>query len=118
MASLKTLAPATWALQPQTADNNNKANLRTKFSQFADGQKENRTLWFFINLVVHGVLFLPLPAVLMYYFDAPGAVLAITMCCFFTNLIANMGGAGIRSTMLLFFASITIHLLMILIAVI
>ena len=116
MAHLKTIAPATWTVEPQDASYN-ELNLSTKFLQFADGQKDNRTLWFFVNLVVHGVLFLPLPAVLMYYFDAPGAVLAITMGCFFTNLIANMGGAGIRAAIGLFFASIAIHLLMILITV-
>ncbi len=116
MANLKTIAPATWTVETPSISYNT-TNLRGKFLQFADGQKDNRTLWFFINLVVHGVLFLPLPAVLMYYFDAPGAVLAVTMACFFTNLIANMGGAGIRATLGLFFASIAIHVIMILIAI-
>ncbi|MBS7563322.1 hypothetical protein KHS38_02805 [Mucilaginibacter sp. Bleaf8] len=116
MATLKTIAPATWTVEDH-ADTYNNINLWNKFTQFADSQKNNRTLWFFINLLVHGVFFLPVPAALMYYFDAPIVVLAITMGCFFTNLIANMGGAGIRSTLLFFFASIAIHVLMVLIAV-
>lgn len=111
MATFKTIAPAAWPLQEE-ATTYNRVTLWSKFSQFADMQKGNRTLWFFINLMVHGVVFLPLPAVLMYYYDANIVVLAVTMGCFFTNLIANMGGAGIRTTMLLFFASIVIHLVM------
>ncbi|WP_158826780.1 hypothetical protein [Mucilaginibacter lacusdianchii] len=117
MATLKTIAPATWTIQEQEVTYNN-VSLWTRFIQFADTQKGNRTLWFFINLMIHGVFFLPLPAVLMYYYDAPVGVLAITMACFFANLIANMGGAGIRTTLMLFFASVAIHVLMILIAVI
>ncbi|WP_342646900.1 hypothetical protein [Mucilaginibacter sp. CSA2-8R] len=111
MATLKTIAPATWTLQ-EKATTYNPLSLWAKFSQFANMQKGNRTLWFFINLMVHGVVFLPLPAVLMYYYNANVVVLAVTMGCFFTNLIANMGGAGIRTVMLLFFASIAIHLFM------
>lgn len=111
MATLKTIAPATWN-QEQAHTTIDNANLWTRFTEFANGQKQNQTLWFFMVLMVHGVLFLPLPAVLLYYYNAPIIVLAVTMACFFTNLIANMGGAGIRTTLLLFAASIFLHLLM------
>jgi len=114
MSTLK--APAAWNLTTEhTAPY--KLNLRTKFNTFADGQLSNRTLWYFINLIVHGVFILPLPAVLLYYFDAPIAVLAITMTCFFTNIIANMGGAGIRATTAFFFGSLIIHIIMVLLVV-
>jgi hypothetical protein len=114
MATLKTIAPLTWNNAPEQ-DINTQFNLWAKFTHFADSQKSNHTLWFFVVLVVHGVFFLPLPAVLMYYFEAPIVVLAITMICFFTNLIATMGGAGIRTALFVFAASIALHILMALI---
>lgn len=104
--------PAAWAnAQVNTAD---KVSLWQKLAGFASGQKQNRTLWFFLTLVVHGVLVLPVPAVLIYYFGAPVWVLGVTMFCFFANLIANMGGAGIKATIGFFAGSLFIHLLMIL----
>jgi hypothetical protein len=116
MATLKTIAPATWInTANHTADSNYSLNLVARFNHFADSQKQSHTLWFFLVLMVHGVLFLPLPAVLSYYYDAPVVVLAVTMICFFTNLIANMGGAGIRATLLFFGGSILLHVLMALI---
>jgi hypothetical protein len=111
MATLKTIAPATWINTNQT-NSNYSLGLIARFNNFADSQKQNHTLWFFMVLMVHGVFFLPLPAVLSYYFDAPVGVLAITMVCFFTNLIANMGGAGIRATLFFFGGSILLHILM------
>lgn len=114
MATLKAITPATWINTPEHTTNYN-LNLLTRFNQFANGQKENHTLWFFVILVVHGVLILPIPAVLLYYFDAPIGVLVITMVCFFANLIATMGGAGIRTALIFFLGSIFIHLLMILV---
>lgn len=90
-------------------------NLLTQITTWADKQAPNRTLWFMVSLIAQGVLFLPVPAVLLYYFDAPLAVLAVTLSLFFSNIIAGMGGAGIR-VMLGFFAfSILAHLLMILV---
>ena len=114
MATLKTIAPPTWINTTHT-NSNYSPSLIDRFNNFADSQKQNHTLWFFMVLMVHGVFFLPLPAVLSYYFDAPVGVLAITMVCFFTNLIANMGGAGIRATLLFFGGSIMLHVLMALI---
>ncbi|WP_345949550.1 hypothetical protein ABDD95_22155 [Mucilaginibacter sp. PAMB04274] len=111
MATLKTIAPAAWTTTPEQTINT-QFNLWAKFTDFADSQKNNHVLWFFIVLMVHGVFFLPLPAVLMYYFDAPAGVLAITMICFFTNLIATMGGAGIRTALTVFAVSIVLHVLM------
>lgn len=111
MATLKTLAPVTWTTGNHTEIFH--SNLWTKYLAYADSQKDNRTLWFFISLMVHGVLLLPVPAILMYYFNAPVAVLVVTMSCFFFNFIANMGGAGIRTTLLSFWGSLLIHLVMI-----
>lgn len=111
MATL-TNTTAQWSEVSLTNNNN---NLLNKILAWADKQAPNRALWFMVSLIAQGVLFLPIPAVLLYYFNAPLAVLAITLGLFFSNIIAGMGGAGIR-VMLGFFAfSIIAHLLMILV---
>lgn len=77
---------------------------------YADGQAKNRMLWFFLSLMVNGVFFLASPAILIWMFQAPVSVLAITVLTFFANLIANMGGAGIRTTLALFYAGLIINI--------
>lgn len=111
MATLKAIDQNSWMAENHTEGN---FNLWAKFMAYADSQKPNKTLWFFITLIGQGVLFLPIPAVLMYYYDANIAVLAITMVCFFTTIIANMGGEGIRTTLTLLAASVLIHITMVL----
>ncbi|WP_454803249.1 hypothetical protein [Mucilaginibacter phyllosphaerae] len=111
MATL-TNTTAQWS---EASVTNNNVSLLTKITAWADQQAPNRTLWFMVSLIAQGVLFLPVPAVLLYYFHAPLAVLAVTLGLFFSNIIAGMGGAGIR-VMLGFFAfSILAHLLMIIV---
>nr|WP_067058502.1 hypothetical protein [Mucilaginibacter sp. L294] len=111
MATL-TNTPAQWS---EVSLTNSNSNLLTKITAWADRQTPNRTLWFMVSLIAQGVLFLPIPAVLLYYFHAPIAILAVTLGLFFSNIIAGMGGAGIR-VMLGFFAfSILTHLLMIIV---
>jgi hypothetical protein len=110
MATLRTNVSATWASATHT--NNAQVNLWTKFIAFADSQHERKTLWYFLALIVQGVFFLPLPAFLMYYYNAPIIVLLITLTCFFTTIIACMGGAGIRSILFLSAASLLIQVIM------
>ncbi|HTK21297.1 MAG TPA: hypothetical protein VL442_17380 [Mucilaginibacter sp.] len=111
MATIKTNVPTTWATAAAHTDNTN-VSLWDKFTAFADRQHERKAMWYFLALVVQGVFFLPLPAFLMYYYNAPIIVLLITLACFFTSIIACMGGAGIRSVLLLSAASILIQVLM------
>lgn len=111
MATLKTTIDANWAHTDNVTAQ--EITLWQRYLAYADKQAGNRTLWFFITLLVHGVLILALPAVLIYYYNAPVWILGITMTCFFANLIANMGGAGIRTTLSFFYASVLIHLIMI-----
>lgn len=111
MATL-TNTTAQWSEVSLTNNNN---SLLTKITAWADRQAPNRTLWFMVSLIAQGVLFLPVPAVLLYYFHAPIAILAITLGLFFSNIIAGMGGAGIRVMLGLFAFSILAHLLMILV---
>lgn len=89
-----------------------------KWTRFADTQAPRKTFWFLISLVSQGVFFLPVPALLIYYFNAPIVVLAVTLILFFLNFIAGMGGSNIRTTLGLFVTSILIHLLMLFIYII
>ena len=111
MSTLKTHIPASWTNEAGSGSKQH-ANLLDRFGAFADSQNEKRALWFFIVLAVQGVFFLPLPVFLMYYYNASCAVLLITMTCFFTTIIAYMGGAGIRMALLLSALSILIQVLM------
>jgi len=83
------------------------------YLRFLDRQKPFHLMWWFINLIVHANLVLAVPAILIWHFNAPIYVLGITCIAFFSNLVANMGGMGIRITLTAFFASLTINLIMI-----
>ena len=109
MATLKLKAP-TW--EATTTNQTNNTTLWNKWLAMADGQAGNKTAWFLFSLVLQGVLFLPIPAVLMYYYDAPIIVLGVTMILFFANIIAGMGGSGIRTLLSFFAASVLIHVIM------
>ena len=76
-----------------------------------ESQSGNKTFWFLLSMVFQGVFFLPLPALLIYYFNAPILILIITLGLFFANVIAGMGGAGIKTLLRLFVVSIAIQLL-------
>jgi len=111
MNTLKTNAHWNWTIQMrQTRD----INVIGKYNRFVDGQASNHTLWWFLSLMVHGNLILAIPAVLIYYYDAPVMVIAVTISCFFASLVANMGGSGIRVTLNVFFLSLLINLTMLL----
>jgi hypothetical protein len=107
MSTLKTGIHANWSAAARGHESH--PGLWEKFTAFADRQQERKVIWFFLALTVQGIFFLPMPAVLMYYYNAPIVVLLITMFCFFTNIIAYMGGAGIRTVLLLSVASILIQ---------
>jgi hypothetical protein len=61
-----------------------------------DNQAGNKTAWFLFTLVFQGVFFLPVPAVLMYYYNAPIFVLPVTFGLYLGSIIVGMGGSGIR----------------------
>lgn len=93
------------------------AKLYSSYLAYADRQQKNHLLWFFMALMFHGVFFLASPAILIGFFNAPVIVLAITIINFFGNLVANMSGAGIRTTLTLFYLGLVVNILMILIYV-
>jgi hypothetical protein len=71
-------------------------NLWSKLLTAADSQADNKTAWFLVSLIFQGVLFLPIPAVLMYYYNASIIVLPVTFGLFMSNIIVGMGGSNIR----------------------
>ena len=102
-------APAHWADESTTQTSK---STWSQWLAFADTQAENKTFWFLFSLVLQGVFFLPIPAALMFYYNAPIIVLIITMILFFANIIAGMGGSGIRVTLTFFVISVVVNLLM------
>lgn len=78
------------------------AGLWQKWLNFTDSQEGRSTLWFMVSLIVQGVFFLPLPAVLIFYFDAPTLILTVTLGLFFANIIAGMSSASVRTILTLF----------------
>ncbi|MDB5139082.1 MAG: hypothetical protein JWR12_998 [Mucilaginibacter sp.] len=74
----------------------NTNNTWKKLSAIADNQADNKTLWFLFSLIFQGVLFLPIPAVLMYYYQASIIVLPITFGLYISNIIVGMGGSNIK----------------------
>jgi len=88
-----------------------------KFAAFAASQADKRTAWFLVSILAQGVLFLPLPAFLMYYYNAPIVVLATTLVLFFANIIAGMGGSKIGTLIVLLALSVVVHIGMIVLCV-
>lgn len=117
MSTIKTAAPQHWVVEKQQTETK-QIDFWQKLIAFADSQRERKTLWFSAALIIQGVLFLPVPAVLIYYFNAPVIVLVITMGCFFTSIISFMGGAGIRTVVLLSMACILIQLITVFVVII
>ena len=85
-----------------------------RFEAFAESQKDRRLGWFMISLLAQAVIFLPVPAALMYYYDASISVLAISVGLFFVNLVAGMAGSRINVLMILIAVTTIVNVAMIL----
>jgi hypothetical protein len=109
MDTIKLLSPTDWTHKPSTALH---LTLWNKALVMADSQAKYRTFWYIFSLIVQGVLFLPVPAVLLYYYNAPMLCLVITLSLFFANIILGMGGSSVRVLILCFALSIVLHLAM------
>ena len=112
MATLKTTLPATWTA-PEHASFD-ASFIVNKYNTFADSQKSNHTFFFLLSLMIHGVFLVPMIGVLTYFYNGAAApfFLATSLICFFSSLIANMGGSGIRTTIFCFAISAIIHFAM------
>jgi len=84
-----------------------------RLNTFIENQKDKRLAWFMIGLLAQAVLILPIPAALIYYYNASVFVLAITLVLFFANIIAGMGGSKISVLILLLTLDFVIHMFMI-----
>ena len=93
-------------------------NLWSKYLIFADSQKPNHLGWFLVSIVLHATILVPLTFVLVY--SLGGYVipcLAASMLIFFANIVANMSSASTRVTIGLFYLSLLIHAVILLITV-
>jgi hypothetical protein len=90
-------APTKWIAVPATQKQKNDSNIYNKLIVFADSQAKNMTSLFTTSLIAQCVLFLPLPALLMFYYHGAVIVLAIVITLFFANIIACIGSQGMRS---------------------
>ncbi|MGI4021577.1 MAG: hypothetical protein ACRYFA_08740 [Janthinobacterium lividum] len=112
MATLKTTVLAPWITPEHTSFD--ASFITKKYNTFADSQKANHTLWFLISLMIHGIVLIPMAWALVFFFNGPAALfMATSLICFFTSIIANMGGSGIRSTLLVFSISLFLHAAMV-----
>jgi len=85
-----------------------------RYTRFVDSQAPNRAGWYMGSLLWQGVLCLPVPAFLMFYYHAPVWVLVVTVLWFFTNLVAGMCGSKISVLMNLLVGGTLLHIAMIL----
>lgn len=81
-------------------------SLIKRFNEFSEAQSDKRLGLFMVSLLAQSVLFLPVPAVLMYYYNAPVSVLAVSVLLFFINLVAGMGGS--KTSVLIFLIALSI----------
>jgi len=104
-------SPVSWA--NETTVQNNTVKTESKWTTFVNSQKNYVTAWFLISLIVQGVFFLPIPAVLIFSFNAPAYILVFTLGLFFANIIAGMSGAGVKAIITLFATSVIVHALLV-----
>jgi len=102
-----TLTAATW--NDQTGTQTKTVRTESKLTAFINAQKKNETAWFLVSLIIQGIFFLPIPAALIFSFNAPAYILIFTLGLFFANIIAGMSSAGAKAIIYLFAASIVVH---------
>jgi hypothetical protein len=112
MATQQTYHPLTY--QQKTAD---LSDIWKKYWTIVDRQKAYEVGWWFISLLLHGCILVPLTFLAVYTLNGPTSTfLVISLLSFFTNFIGYMGGASFRFNFTSFVLSIVIHVLMILFA--
>ena len=84
----------------------------TNLLNIADHQAEHKTIWYLFSLLFQGVVFLPIPAVLMYYYHASIIVLPITFGFYLGSIIVGMGGYSIRVVIGFFMCCVMVNLTM------
>lgn len=103
----------TAGLADKQVEAKNKILFYSRFKEFAESQAKNRAGWFMASLLWQGVLCLPVPAFLLYYYNAPIWVLFITVLLFFINLVAGMAGTKTTTVIGLLAAGTLVNLAMV-----
>jgi hypothetical protein len=85
-----------------------------RFNRFVESQSKNRAGWFMGSLLWQGVLCLPVPAFLIFYYHAPIWILIVTVLLFFANLVAGMCGSKINVLMNLLIGGTLLHIALVL----
>lgn len=106
---IKLNAPAHWDSN-NTVNHTETVRTESKWSSFINSHAKNVTAWFLASMMVQGIFFLPLPALLIFNFGAPTYILVFTLGLFFANLIAGMSSSGIKTIIYLFAASVIVNL--------
>ena len=83
--------------------------IHEKYLAFVRREDKDKTVWFILALVLQGTLILPVPAILLFYYNAPIYVLVITLITYFPNLITAMTGASLRVTLAIFICCLVIN---------
>src|SRR5882757_642545 len=86
-----------------------KPTVHNRYLAFIKRQQKNQTAWFMLTMVLQGTLILPVPAILLFYYNAPIYVLVITLLTYFPTLITAMTGSGLRVTLAIFIGSLLIN---------
>jgi hypothetical protein len=84
-------------------------SIHEKYLAFVRRENKDKTVWFVLAMVLQGTLILPVPAILLFYYNAPIYVLVITLLTYFPNLITAMTGSGLRVTLAIFAGSLLIN---------
>lgn len=106
---MDTILNASTSWNNQTESRSKAIGSESKLTAFINSQKKNETAWFLISMMIQGIFFLPIPAILVFGFNAPAYILIFTLGLFFANIIAGMSNAGTRAIIYLFAASILVH---------
>ena len=83
--------------------------VHNKYLAFVKRQQPNQAGWVLLTMIMQGILTIPVPAILYFYYGAPIYVLVITLITYFPNLITAMTGSGLRITLAIFAASLLIN---------
>ena len=103
-------SPVSWANEKTVQKDTLKAE--SKWTNFINSQAKYVTAWFLISMMIQGIFFLPIPALLVFDFNAPAYILIFTLGLFFANIIAGMSSASVKTIINLFAASIIVHILL------
>ena len=110
MATLKTTSSVKSSVDYNLTLNND--TLWARYTKYADLQKSQHIIWWLVSLLLHCLL-VPFIFLLSVALNGPTTlVLGVSMVLFFINVVANMSGASTRLTILAFFGSLALHIIM------